>query len=135
MAQAKMNLTVDLDPLKKLVGAFKTSSMQIITQAVVEHAEKVMGWSKQMVPVDTGALRASGRVRVKVSDAGVIAELAYGSASVEYALRVHEDLNAVHRVGNAKYLERPVLESRDIWKKTMADALKRALQDAAERSA
>jgi len=76
-------------------------------QALREEAETIMTDSKQRVPVDTGVLRASGFVQ-PVED-GV--RLAYGGAASDYAIYVHENLDANHPVGEAKYLERPVLEA------------------------
>ena len=80
---------------------------QAAVQALREEAETIMTDSKQRVPVDTGVLRASGFVS-PVED-GV--RLAYGGAASDYAIYVHENLDANHPVGEAKYLERPVLEA------------------------
>lgn len=64
--------------------------------------------SQKIVPVDTGNLRASATTR-KVSGSGFSTDVvvAYGQGA-EYAVYVHEDLNAHHAPGKqAKYLEEP----------------------------
>lgn len=75
--------------------------------ALREEAETIMTTSKRLVPVDTGVLRESGFV--DAVDEGV--RLAYGGAASGYAIYVHENLEARHPVGQAKYLEQPVLEA------------------------
>jgi hypothetical protein len=57
------------------------------------------------VPVRTGALRSSGRVEGPL--AGDVS-LTFGGAAAPYALKVHEELDMYHRVGEARYLVRGV---------------------------
>jgi len=61
------------------------------------------------VPVDTGALRASGYVAPpELLPTGATIELGFGGPAAPYAVFVHEDLTKHHPVGQAKYLELPV---------------------------
>ena len=76
-------------------------------QALREEAETIMTESKRRVPVKYGTLKGSGFV--EPTEDGV--RLAYGGAASDYAIYVHENLDANHPVGEAKYLERPVLEA------------------------
>jgi hypothetical protein len=62
--------------------------------------------SEKGVPVDTGVLRASGRVTGP--DAAGVVRLTFGGASAAYALRQHEVLSYRHTVGEARYLVRGV---------------------------
>lgn len=62
------------------------------------------------VPVDTGALRASGRATGPRSDDSVL--LSFGDAATRYALKQHEELDYNHEIGEARYLVRGV----DRWK-------------------
>jgi len=55
------------------------------------------------VPVDKGALRASGAVE---QPAPLAVDLAFGSAAVPYALSQHEGLEFHHKIGEARYLVR-----------------------------
>lgn len=90
----------------------KSQMLSIGGRALREEAEIEMTEAKERTPVDTGALRASGRVtgpETKGSDIEV--KLAFGNASAEYALYVHEDIDAFHNVGQAKYLESTLNES------------------------
>lgn len=79
----------------------------------------IMASSQGLVPVDTSALRSSGYVNPPVRDINMITvTLGYGGAAAKinpksgestdgYALHVHENLEAFHKVGVAKYLEMP----------------------------
>lgn len=69
--------------------------------------------SQKVVPIDTGALKRSGNSRVfNNSEDNPIFHVTYGNTSVDYALVVHENLDAFHIVGQAKYLEQPAREYR-----------------------
>ena len=81
--------------------------------------EHIMGESKEHhVPVDTSTLKNSGYVTLPktvqnrngnkyTQGSAVVVELGYGGFAADYALKVHEDLDAFHVVGSAKYLEIP----------------------------
>lgn len=73
-------------------------------------AELMMTEAKRRTPVLTGALRASGHVTGPEGDAQVVT-LAFGGPAAPYAVFVHENLAARHVTGEAKFLERPVLEA------------------------
>jgi len=81
-------------------------------KALHQVAQEEMTESKKLVPVDTGTLKNSGHVEQpkRIGDA-ISVELGYGGAAEDYAIPVHEDLEAFHRVGQAKYLEQPLNES------------------------
>lgn len=72
-------------------------------------AEIIMGQAKVLCPVDTGTLRNSGYVKPPVIEGNSITVvLGFGGAAKEYAIYVHENLNAVHPVGQAKFLSTPL---------------------------
>ncbi len=100
-------LITGLSEVSATIAALVEQDVQAGKMALREEAEVIMTTSKQTVPVDTGALRESGHV--DMTDDG--ARLAYGDSAVDYAIVVHEDLDAHHTSGTAKYLERPVLEA------------------------
>lgn len=60
-------------------------------------------------PIKTGALRLSGRVEDAGTDAKPAALITF---RVPYALRVHEDLRARHKIGQAKFAESVLIEDR-----------------------
>jgi len=64
----------------------------------------LLGKSQKEVPVDKGILRASGFVR-KTNGSGMNAEIGVGYTA-EYAIYVHENLDAVHGAEyNQKYAD------------------------------
>lgn len=80
--------------------------------ALSHEAEETMAISKSSyVPVDTGALRASGHVqRPTVGSREITVTMGYGGPGADYAIYVHENPTAHHEVGQWKYLEQPVTE-------------------------
>lgn len=78
-----------------------------VGSAIYLQAQSIMAQSKRLVPVDTGRLRATGYVGPPERRGlfRVIVQAGYGT---EYAVPVHEDLDARHTPGlTAKYLEKP----------------------------
>jgi hypothetical protein len=76
-------------------------------EALVESKE-----SQRRTPVDTGALRASHEVgKPEISGRDVSVTIRVGGPAAPYALVVHEDLEAHHPVGQAKFLESTLNES------------------------
>ena len=89
--------------------------------------EEIMGRSKDVfVPVDTGALKGTGKVMAEKEARAFRVVMGYGDESVDYAVYVHEDLTAHHPVGQAKYLEIPFREAFGTIGDRLAQAVKRA---------
>lgn len=65
--------------------------------------------AQELVPVDTGNLKGSAFTRKAPEDDKVV-ETGFGAA---YAVYVHEDLEAYHDNGQAKYLEQAAIEKQD----------------------
>jgi hypothetical protein len=91
-------------------------SAKAVAVALFKEANAIMNKAKEVTPVDTSTLKNSGHVKVpeikgsKVSK--VTVTLGFGGAAKEYAIKVHEDLNAYHKPPTqAKFLERPFLEA------------------------
>lgn len=104
-----------------------------VAKALYQEAQIEMTESKRRVPVDTGTLRASGHVQEPVrSGKSVSVMLAYGGAAEQYAVIVHEDLEAHHAHGQAKYLESVLRESAPYMRKRVAARIN--LNDIARRS-
>lgn len=75
-----------------------------------QEGQRIMRKSKKQCPIDSGRLRASGRVHKPVQDmkGNVSMDLSYGT---NYAVYVHENLEAYHKPPTkAKFLEDPVRE-------------------------
>lgn len=68
---------------------------------------------KRRTPVDTGELRASVHVIGPVRRfRQIYTEIVAGGPAAPYAIYVHEDPDAYHKVGEWKYIESVLLESR-----------------------
>jgi len=80
--------------------------------------------SQKIVPVDTGALRASANTRLEGTDKDLAVIVSY---SQEYAIFVHENLESRHKPGKtAKYLEKPAREKRGAMEDIVIKAIKEA---------
>jgi hypothetical protein len=105
--------------IEALHEQFGLRAVRSLGKQIYLEAEGVMAQSAPLVPVDTGTLRASGFVEHPVIDgSNVEVRFGYGGPAAKinpktgqsadvYALKVHEDLQALHRVGQAKFLEQP----------------------------
>lgn len=80
---------------------------RIAQRALVSEAEIELTEMKHRTPVDTSALRNSGRVEV-VGAFGI--KWVFGGAAIDYAVAVHEDTEVFHDPGQAKYVESVVME-------------------------
>jgi hypothetical protein len=94
--------------------------------------DKVYDPSQELVPVKTGKLKGTGRIRVSTAESrGVTLKISYGGYGVLYAVKIHEDLRLKHpRGGTAKYLERPLMQSKPSIGRDLAGAidLRRAMR-------
>ncbi len=80
--------------------------------AMRAEAEIEMTEAKERTPVLTGALKASGHVvGPEITSRDITVVLRFGGPAIPYAIVVHENLSAYHRVGQAKYLESVIRES------------------------
>jgi hypothetical protein len=83
-----------------------------VAAALYQEAQIEMTEAKRRTPVDTGTLRASGQVAQPArSGRNISVTLSFGGAAADYAIYVHENLEAHHRVGQAKFLESTLDES------------------------
>ncbi len=84
-----------------------------VAAAIYQEAQIEMTESKRRCPVDVGTLRASGMVAEPIrSGRNISVTLSYGGAAQDYAIPQHENLEYVHKVGQAKFLESVLNESR-----------------------
>jgi hypothetical protein len=87
-------------------------------------AEVVFEASQREVPIETGRLKASGKIRVK----GNRATISYGEGLPDQrAGIVHEKLELDHPHGSAKFLENPTVASAGKVFKAIADGIRRKL--------
>jgi len=76
--------------------------------------KKIFDDSQKLVPVDTGKLKKSGKVSYNKNGASTV------EYKNDYAVFVHEDLNANHKKGTqAKFLEIPFIKHTKKLKKDL----------------
>lgn len=84
------------------------------------------GDAVRITPVDTGQLRQS--LTWELTGVGSFMESASGrvrlGSNLEYAPAVHENLDAHHPVGQAKFIETPLRENRDKYLRLVAEAIR-----------
>lgn len=95
--------------------------------AVEAAAQHVLDVSQPLVPVDTGALRDSG----KVTPDGMSAHVSYEGIAedgYDYGQRQHEDMQLHHpNGGQPKFLEQPLTSEADAIAEALAVELRKAL--------
>jgi hypothetical protein len=131
-----MNISLSvsgIDKLKERLAASGAAVRKSVAAEMYQFSEEVMAASKEVVPVDTGALMATGHVELPVEDGDVVTvTLGYGDTAVGYALYVHEDMSPTTkwtRPGSGpKYLEGPLKERQDSLPGRLLDAYKRGLK-------
>lgn len=95
--------------LRRLAKQFPDEVVRALRiEAEVENTEV-----KRRTPVDRGTLRGTvhvvGPTRIGKT---IVVFIAAGGPAAPYAVYVHEDLDAFHKVGEAKFIESVILESR-----------------------
>jgi hypothetical protein len=76
---------------------------------------------KRRTPVDTGELRASEHVVGPIRRfRQIYTEIVAGGPAAPYAIYVHEDPDAFHKVGEWKFIESVLLESRPFMAERIA---------------
>jgi len=89
-------------------------------EGIQEAAELLLQLSQPLVPIDTGALQASGSI---VPDGKTVRYVTYEARSEEgydYAPIQHEVLDFHHEIGQAKYLEQPFKENMEVFLEIIA---------------
>jgi len=110
--------------LKKYPGVAQLA----VATGLFAEGTKILNDSKELVPVDTGTLRASGIVfPPSLNERGNLSvDIGYGGPAAPYALRVHENPNAGvgSGVGQWKYLEQPFRERSQGMNKRMLNRVR-----------
>jgi hypothetical protein len=98
--------------LQKKLKALGTVLLLETGPALFTEAVEIEQASRKRTPVDTGALRASHETeRPVVQRNSVSVTISVGGPAAPYAIKVHEMVEVPHRVGEAKFLEKSVLEA------------------------
>lgn len=84
-----------------------------VARALFIETEIEVKEAKRRTPVDTGELRASvHQVGPTRQFRTIYTLIVAGGPAAPYAIFVHENLEAFHKVGQAKYIESVIFESR-----------------------
>ena len=95
--------------LRRIAAKFPDQVMAALYQETEVEVKEV----KRRTPVDTGMLRGTVHQVGPTRRGRMISTLiAAGGPAAPYAIYVHEDLDAQHKVGQAKYIESVIMESR-----------------------
>lgn len=99
--------------MRERLKALASSVPEQIARAVYQETQVEATESKKRCPVDKGTLRGTIHVEGPFRDGSrVWALIVAGGPAAPYAIYVHEDLEALHTVGQAKFIESVILESR-----------------------
>lgn len=117
-------MSAELKGLDKMQRRLERMAQRVPTEvgrALLEEAHIERTESMKRTPVEFGALRASHEVEPPVvSGRDVSVKITVGGPSAPYAIYVHEDLDAHHNVGQAKFLESTIMESRPYMARRIA---------------
>lgn len=108
MAQFLKNIPKVIGNIKKLEkGVPLLAAAALYQEALIEQKE-----SMKRTPVDTGTLRNSHETSAPYWKGKFLnVDIQVGGPAASYAVVVHEDLEAFHRHGEAKFLENTIKES------------------------
>ncbi len=110
--------------MRKRLERLKKKFPDEVLRALYIETEIEVTEVKRRTPVDTGELRASIHQKGPVREWRKISTLIVaGGPAAPYAYRVHEDLEAFHTVGQAKYIESVILESRAFLGQRLANRI------------
>lgn len=122
----------DMDRLTRAIIQSGKAGAMAAAKALRNEGQEAFAESQMEVPVDTSALKQSGRL---LPDTGVYQKgnevsvvIGYGGTALDYAIYVHEDLTAHHPHGKAKYVEDPINRQRIGIESRIADKVERVVK-------
>jgi hypothetical protein len=111
------------------VNQFVTEITNLSEETLLEMAEEIKLAAQEKTPVKTGTLKESAYVASEMTPKGPVAEVGYSqNAEATYAPFVHENLEANHPEGEAKFLENALKENVQRVKDIALDKLKKAVE-------
>ena len=114
--------------VKKLTAALDLRRMKTVAgfrQGLMKAGLFLQRESQKIVPIKTSFLKASANTRMEGHGAKSVVTVSY---STEYAIYVHEDLEARHKPGkSAKFLEKPLHEKQNLMAEIIVEEVKKGL--------
>lgn len=102
-----------VEAIRRKLRTFAQKHLDEVGRALRLEAEAEAKEIRRRTPVDTGNLRASIYVEGPIREGKrIYCKILAGGVAAPYAIYVHEDLDAIHKVGQAKFIESVILESR-----------------------
>lgn len=99
-------------------------------EGVLAAAQALLGMSNALVPYETGGLESSGIAEASNEGvAHIVGQVAYGTndSTGEEAIAQHERMDFAHAVGQAKYLEQPLLANAAQLRDIMAEGISKVI--------
>ena len=121
-----MEISIRIENIEEIQRFLETRperTREELNRAVQKTALLVKRRAKLKTPVDTGRLKTS--IKSKTFKSKLAGEV---FTEIRYAIPVHENLRARHRVGEAKYLERAAKQSVSRINGFFKDAIKNILK-------
>ena len=125
----KQTIEVDSKELAKIPIRGGALAGVALSAALYKEAATIFEESQDQVPLDTGNLRASGKLGLpQVQGNELVVEITYGGAAADYALLVHEDMERTYRNGKkSKYLEDPAKRRLEGMSGRLLKSVKKAM--------
>jgi hypothetical protein len=112
-----MNIKWDTSDFKTKTNELLKKVDETASKAVDAAGNKLLDLSQAVVPVITGNLKSTGKVKTKE----LTTEVSYDA---DYATKVHENPNSSH----PKYLENPLKENVNTFLKVISQTLKEGIK-------
>ncbi len=125
----KQTIEVDSKELTKILIRGGALAGMALSAALYKEAATIFEESQDEVPLDTGNLRASGKLGLpQVQGNELVVEITYGGAAADYALIVHEDMERNYRNNKkSKYLEDPAKRRLEGMSGRLLKSVKKAM--------
>ncbi|MNU64664.1 hypothetical protein D3C71_539460 [compost metagenome] len=133
-----ITFTVDYREFEKRLQLALSRVERGTKKATIRACEQIKDIALPQVPSETGALANSFFYEIQGSYRNFTGKVGFGGPKdvrnpktgqmvSEYMIAVHEDLQAVHPVGNAKFLENAVREYQQKFLATVAEEIRSTL--------
>lgn len=113
-------MTNGIKKVEKFLKSYAKTVDSIVTEGLEDGGRKILSESNRIAPVDTGNLIRNTEVEKTI---GGEVQVRYHA---DYAMYVHEDLEARHPKGHAKFLEKATNQEGHSVIRRIAQRLRRA---------
>jgi hypothetical protein len=133
-----MEIKLEIQNLNKIKDALSKApalTIKEVDEAVKKSIYEVERESKELTPVDTGRLRGGYRINFSILKGKIsIKPRKTKKGKTNYAIYVHENLKAHHKVGEAKFLEKGMNIAKKNIEKYFNQAIKNVFNKIASLS-